>query len=66
MGPRGQFSLSRVSKNGNRIVRNRGVGGSFGMESAIQPLSQGGVGGSLEGSDSTLAKRGMKRSHGAS
>ena len=46
-------------------MRNRGVGGSFGMESAIQPLSQalGGVGGSSKGSDSTLAKRGMKRSH---
>ena len=61
MGPGDKFSLSPVSKNNNKIVRNVGVGGSFGPISAIQPTNPMGVGGSPRPADSALSKSVVKR-----
>ena len=62
MGPGGKFPLSPVYKNNNKIVRNMGVGGSFGPISAIQPTNPRGVGGSPRPADSALSKSVVKRS----
>ena len=62
MGPRGKFALSQVSKHSNKIVRNMGVGGFFGVGSAIHITIPRGVGGSPGPVDRALSRSGMKRS----
>ena len=62
MGPRGKFALSQVSKHSNKIVRNMGVGGFFGVGSAIHITIPRGVCGSPGPVDRALSRSGMKRS----
>ena len=57
----GALQLHALESHISYIVTNSGVGGSFGMKSAIQPTNPRGVGGSPWHVDSALSKSVMKR-----